>query len=41
MELPLQTKLLRFLQTGFIQRVGSAKAEEVDVRVICATNRDP
>lgn len=41
MELPLQTQLLRFLQTGFIQRVGSAKAEEVDVRVICATNRDP
>ena len=41
MELPLQTKFLRFLQTGTIQRVGSAKAEEVDVRVICATNRDP
>ena len=41
MDLPLQTKLLRFLQTGAIQRVGSAKTEEVDVRVICATNRDP
>lgn len=41
MELSLQTKLLRFLQTGTIQRVGSARTEEVDVRVICATNRDP
>lgn len=41
MELKLQVKLLRFLQTGMIQRVGSSKAEPVDVRVICATNRDP
>lgn len=41
MELSLQTKLLRFLQTNTIQRVGSSKLEDVDVRVICATNRDP
>ncbi len=41
MELKLQVKMLRFLQTGMIQRVGSSKAEPVDVRVICATNRDP
>ncbi len=41
MDLKLQVKLLRFLQTGMIQRVGSSKAEPVDVRVICATNRDP
>ena len=41
MELSLQTKLLRFLQTGTIQRVGGARPEAVDVRVICATNRDP
>jgi two-component system, repressor protein LuxO len=41
MELKLQVKLLRFLQTGKIQRVGSSRAETVDVRVICATNRDP
>ena len=41
MDLALQTKLLRFLQTGTIQRVGSSKLEEVDVRVICATNRNP
>ncbi|PZN92132.1 MAG: sigma-54-dependent Fis family transcriptional regulator [Alphaproteobacteria bacterium] len=41
MELKLQVKLLRFLQTGMIQRVGSSRPEPVDVRVICATNRDP
>jgi two-component system repressor protein LuxO len=41
MALPLQVKLLRFLQTGAVQRVGSNKVEEVDVRIICATNRDP
>jgi two-component system repressor protein LuxO len=37
----LQIKLLRFLQSGKIQRVGSAIAEAVDVRIICATNRNP
>ncbi|MGI9463845.1 MAG: sigma-54-dependent transcriptional regulator, partial [Aestuariivirgaceae bacterium] len=41
LDLALQTKLLRFLQTGLIQRVGSAATEEVDIRVICATNRLP
>jgi two-component system repressor protein LuxO len=41
MDAALQTKLLRFLQTGMIQRVGSQKTEKVDVRVVCATNRDP
>ena len=37
----LQIKLLRFLQSGKIQRVGSAIAETVDVRIVCATNRNP
>lgn len=37
----LQTKLLRFLETSSIQRVGSAVSENVRVRIICATNRDP
>ena len=37
----LQTKLLRFLETSTIQLVGSAVAEPVDVRIVCATNRDP
>jgi two-component system repressor protein LuxO len=41
MELRLQVKLLRFLQSGTVQRVGSSRAEEVDVRIICATNRVP
>ncbi|MBL6927699.1 MAG: sigma 54-interacting transcriptional regulator [Rhodospirillales bacterium] len=37
----LQTKLLRFVQTGTYQRVGGDRTEEVDVRFVCATNRDP
>ncbi len=37
----LQTKLLRFLQTSTIQPVGAPDAHEVDVRIICATSRDP
>jgi anaerobic nitric oxide reductase transcription regulator len=41
-ELPLtiQAKLLRALQLGEIQRVGSDKQVKVDVRVIAATNRN-
>ena len=41
MDLNLQVKLLRFLQTGTVQRVGSSKLEKVDLRIVCATNRDP
>lgn len=41
MELKLQVKLLRFLQTGMIQRVGASRPEPVNVRVLCATNRNP
>ena len=41
MDLDLQSKLLRFIQTGVFQKVGSSKSQKVDVRFICATNRDP
>jgi DNA-binding NtrC family response regulator len=41
MDLDLQAKLLRLLQTGTYQRVGSNKTEKSDLRVVCATNRDP
>jgi len=41
MDLSLQSKLLRFVQTGTFQKVGANQLEHVDVRFICATNRDP
>jgi transcriptional regulator with GAF, ATPase, and Fis domain len=36
----LQAKLLRFLQFGEIQRLGSDRTETVEVRVLAATSRD-
>ena len=41
MDLSLQTKLLRFLQTSMVQPVGATEAHKIDVRIVCATNRDP
>jgi PAS domain S-box-containing protein len=38
--LELQSKLLRVLQEGQIERVGEEKTRNIDVRVISATNRD-
>ena len=35
-----QAKLLRVLESGEVQRVGSSKTRQVDVRVISATNAD-
>ncbi|MCL4186376.1 MAG: sigma-54 dependent transcriptional regulator [Rhodobacteraceae bacterium] len=41
LDLALQTKLLRFLQTSTIQPVGATRPRKVSVRIVCATNRDP
>ena len=41
MPLDMQVKLLRFVQTGTFSPVGSSRLERVDVRFVCATNRDP
>ncbi len=40
MPLPLQAKILRALETRQVTRVGSNKAEAVDIRVIAATHRN-
>ncbi len=37
----MQKKLLRFLQTGTFTPLGASKEQKVNVRIICATNRDP
>ena len=38
--LPLQVKLLRFLQERVIERVGGRQAIAVDTRIVCATHQD-
>jgi two-component system NtrC family response regulator len=40
LSLPLQGKLLRFLQQRVIERVGGREEISVDVRVVCATHQD-
>jgi transcriptional regulator with GAF, ATPase, and Fis domain len=40
MPMSLQAKLLRVLQEGTIRAVGATAEKQVDVRIICATNRD-
>lgn len=41
MSLPLQAKLLRVLQEGYIRRVGGTKDIPIDVRIIATTNEEP
>lgn len=41
MNIELQAKLLRFIQMGEYKKVGGNKLEYSDIRIICATNRDP
>jgi DNA-binding NtrC family response regulator len=41
MPIAMQPHFLRVLETGKIQPVGSEKAQDVDARIVAATNRDP
>jgi len=41
MDIGLQAKILRFIQTGTFKRVGSNKQDKVNIRFISATNREP
>ncbi len=38
--LPIQARLLRVLQEGQVQRIGDNKIISIDVRIICATNKN-
>ncbi len=40
MDIDLQAKLLRFIQTMSFQRLGDSKTQEVDIRFVCATNKN-
>lgn len=40
LDLPLQSKLLRVLETGEMKRVGGTDIKKVNVRIVAATNRD-
>jgi two-component system, repressor protein LuxO len=41
LDLDLQAKLLRFVQSEVFSKVGDSRTIKVDVRLICATNKDP
>jgi two-component system, NtrC family, response regulator HydG len=38
--MPVQAKLLRVLETGDVQRIGTMEPKRVDVHILAATNRD-
>jgi two-component system, NtrC family, response regulator len=40
MSLELQSRLLRFLETGEVRRIGATKNRSVDTRIVAATNRE-
>ncbi len=40
MSVAMQAKLLRAIQEGIVHRIGSEETVRVDVRLVCATNRD-
>jgi two-component system repressor protein LuxO len=40
LDINVQAKLLRALQTGEVRRVGETKSRMVDVRIVCASHRD-
>lgn len=40
LEPQLQAKLLRVLEAGMVDRLGSNQSRRINVRIICATNRD-
>ena len=41
MDIAFQAKMLRFLETGAVQRIGEDLPRPSDIRIVCATNRDP
>lgn len=41
MDPSLQVKLLRLIQSGTFQKIGGSNTETVDIRFVCATNKDP
>lgn len=41
MDLDLQARLLQFIETGRLTRLGDGEAREADVRIVCSTARDP